>query len=92
MARAFKFAVVALCLLCIVAICIAPLVDLPATNLRSYQAVVMLLWGLIASAFVLAFSLSRLISGPRVASPIPFRRKMEWWTQPSLALSCILRC
>jgi len=53
MAKAIKFAVVVLCLSCILAICIAPLADLPATNLRSYQMAVMLMWSLIASAFSL---------------------------------------
>jgi hypothetical protein len=56
MARAIKFAVVMVCILCILAICIAPLVDLPAANLRSYQVAVMLLCWLVASAFSLILS------------------------------------
>lgn len=56
MARAIKFVVVVVCAVCIVAICIAPFADLPATNLRSYQMAVMLMWSLIASAFSLILS------------------------------------
>jgi hypothetical protein len=53
MAKAIKFAIVAVCVLCILAICIAPFADLPATNLRSYQMAVMLMWSVVASALSL---------------------------------------
>jgi hypothetical protein len=91
MAKAIKFAIVAVCLLCILAVCIAPLVDLPATNLRSYQAAV-LLWGLIATAFALAvFSWKSLVS-TWVTSLILPRRKIEWWIDSPIELTSILRC
>jgi type VI protein secretion system component VasK len=92
MAKAIKFAVVAVCLLCILAICIAPLVDLPATNLRSYQAAAVLLWGLIATAFALAASSWKSLVSIRVTSPILPRRKIEWWIDSPIKLSSILRC
>ena len=92
MAKAIKFVVVAVCLLCILAVCIAPLVDLPATNLRSYQAAVLLLWGLVATAFALAASASKSLISIWMTSPIPARRKMVWWIGSPMKLSSILRC
>jgi nitrate reductase NapE component len=92
MARAIKFAVVAICLLCILAVCIAPLVDLPATNLSAYQAVAVMLWGLIATAFALAATFWKSLLNTRVMSPVLPRRKIEWWKGSPLELSSILRC
>lgn len=59
MEKAIKFAVVAVCLICILALCIAPFADLPATNLRSYQMAIIMIWGLVATAFCLVLSLRR---------------------------------
>jgi hypothetical protein len=92
MAKAIKFAVVAVCLLCILAVCIAPFVDLPATNLRAYQAAAILLWGLIATAFAMAAFASHSLIRLRMTSPIPARRKMKWWISSPMKLSSILRC
>ncbi|MEO6817090.1 MAG: hypothetical protein ABI177_10345 [Edaphobacter sp.] len=92
MAKAIKFAVVAVCLLCILAVCIAPLVDLPSTNLRSYQAAVFLLWGLIATAFALAASFSKSLVSIRITSSTLPPRKIAWWIDSPMKLSSILRC
>jgi hypothetical protein len=92
MAKAIKFAVVAICLICILAVCIAPLVDLPATNLRSYQTAAALLWGLIAIAFALSFSALKSLANIRIISSNPIRRKIEWQIDPHLKLSTILQC
>jgi hypothetical protein len=92
MAKTIKFAVVAVCLLCILAICIAPLVDLPATNLRSYQAAAALLWGLITITFSLAFAALKSFASIRITSSKPIRRKIEWRIEPPLKLSTILQC
>jgi hypothetical protein len=92
MGKAIKFAVVAVCLLCILAICIAPLVDLPATSLRSYQTVVVLLWGLIAAAFFLALSAFKPLAALWVASSGLRPRDPEWRTDAPLKFSTVLRC
>lgn len=92
MAKAIKFAVVAICLICILAVCIAPLVDLPATSLRSYQAAAALLWGLVAIAFSLSFFLLKSLTNIRITSSKPIRRKIEWRIDPPLKLSTILQC
>jgi len=91
MARAIKFAVVAVCLLCILAICIAPLVDLPATSLRTYQLALVLMWSLMASAFCLILSASQLFI--RICATLftlP-RRKILSLTLP-IQNSCVLQC
>jgi hypothetical protein len=92
MAKAIKFAVVALCLICILAICIAPLVDLPATSLRSYQAAIVLLWGLIATAFTLVLSAFEALVFFKTTSVIPIRRKIEGWIDEPIKFSTVLQC
>ncbi|HEV2710626.1 MAG TPA: hypothetical protein VGU67_10465 [Edaphobacter sp.] len=92
MGKAIKYAVVAVCLLCILAICIAPLVDLPATSLRSYQTAVVLLWGLIAVAFSLALSVFKPLAALWVASSGFDRREPEWRIGAPLKFSSVLRC
>ena len=92
MAKAIKFAVVAVCLFCILAICIAPLVDLPATSLRSYQAAVVLICGLIAAAFFLILSALKPIADIRITSTNPQHRKRECGIGAPLKFSSVLRC
>lgn len=91
MAKAIQLAIVVLCLICILAILIAPLADLPATSLRSYQMAVVLIWGLIAGALLVAFSGLRSLSLVWLAeAPSEHRTTSE---RPALADSyCILRC
>lgn len=91
MAKAIQLAIVVLCLACILAILIAPLADLPATNLRSYQVAVVLLWGLIAGALLIAFSRLKPFSLVWLAEPLLDNRKTS--QRPALAGSYdILRC
>jgi len=91
MAKAIQLAVVVLCLVCILAIVIAPLADLPATNLRSYQMAVVLLWGLIAGALSIAFSGIKQFSLVWLAEPFSEHRRTN--EIPALGGNhCILRC
>jgi uncharacterized membrane protein len=60
------------CVLCVLAICIAPLVDLPDTNLRSYHLAMLLLFSLMAGATLVrteAFKPAILTTHARLASP-----------------------
>jgi hypothetical protein len=52
MAKLIRVAVIILCVLSVLAICIAPLVDLPATKLPSGLLVVLLMCWLVASSVV----------------------------------------
>lgn len=91
MAKAIKFATVAVCLLCILAICVAPLVDLPATNLRTYQLALVLMWSLMASAFCLILSTSQLfIRVCAILFTLP-RPKPLSLSLP-IQTSCVLQC
>jgi len=91
MAKAIKLVTVAVCLLCILAICIAPLVDLPATNLRTYQLALVLMWSLMASAFCLILSSSQLFV--RVCArlfTLPHQKILP--LSLPLQISCVLQC
>jgi hypothetical protein len=94
MARAVKFAVVMVCMLCILAVCISPLVDLPATNLRSYQMAVILLGGLVAGAFsLLLFVLKPLVCIRRLFSGLMGRMdRTRWRVSFPMHVATVLRC
>lgn len=91
MARVIQFAIVVLCLVCILAILIAPLADLPATNLRSYQMAVVLIWGLIAGALSIVFSGLKSFSLLWLAAPFSAHRIVGRLSVPSKSYS-VLRC
>jgi hypothetical protein len=91
MARAIKFAAVVVCLACILAICIAPLADLPATSLRSYLMAVILMWWLVASAFSLILSSIKASFRTWVILPEPMGRK-KWNVEIPIGTRSILRC
>jgi hypothetical protein len=59
MVKFIRVAVAVFCVLCVLAICIAPLVDLPATKLSSDNLIVLLLCSFMAvtaSSFIKAFN------------------------------------
>ena len=66
MVRFIRVAAAVFCVLCVLAICIAPLVDLPATKLSSDNLVALLLCAFMAvttSSFIKAFNYSPAITG-----------------------------
>jgi len=54
MARAINIAAALLCLVCVLAVCIAPSVDIPDTTLKSLQIILLMMLILIAGVFKLA--------------------------------------
>jgi hypothetical protein len=93
MAKAIKFTVIVFCMICILAICIAPLADLPATSLRSYQAAMVLLWSLIATAFSLILSTLKPLACIDLTKSEPVYRNTRCTDIPlSMKSSPILRC
>ncbi|HVW77893.1 MAG TPA: hypothetical protein VHB45_09780 [Alloacidobacterium sp.] len=54
MARIFTIAVALICIVCVLALCIAPSVDIPQTVLKSLQIIALLMFTLIASAYLVA--------------------------------------
>lgn len=54
MARSAKIIVALLCIVCVLALCIAPYVDIPVTVLKSLQVVLLLMFALLAGALLSA--------------------------------------
>lgn len=77
MARWVKIVIAVLCIVCVLAICIAPNLDLPVTVIKSLQTILLLLtFSLITAAFasVCLFSRSRVCraevrAGPELLHP-----------------------
>ncbi|WP_158749700.1 hypothetical protein [Acidobacterium sp. S8] len=54
MARILTIAVALLCVICVLALCIAPSVDIPQTVLKSLQVIALLIFSLVAGTLLLA--------------------------------------
>lgn len=54
MVRFLRIFAAVLCIVCILALCIAPFADIPVTVLKALQVVIMLMFGLMSSILVLA--------------------------------------
>lgn len=54
MARYFKIVVAVFCIVCILALCIAPYADIPVTVLDALQFVIMLMFAMIGGVILLA--------------------------------------
>jgi hypothetical protein len=91
MVKGFKIAAAVICIVCILAICIAPLADLPATSLRSYQMAVMLIWSLIAGASCLVLSVLKAPSHTDTPFFSPLSPKI-WCIDIPAMTSCVLQC
>jgi hypothetical protein len=91
MAKIVYYMAAVLCLICVIAICVAPDVDLPDTHLRSYLMGMMLMLCLIAGA---SYAISY-IPGP--LSRRNWKGMGSWWRNDHrmtrvLGSSCVLRC
>lgn len=56
MTRSAKIIVALLCILCVLALCVAPYVDIPVTVLKSLQTALLLILSLVAGALLLVSS------------------------------------
>jgi uncharacterized membrane protein YbhN (UPF0104 family) len=88
--RAIQFAAAIVCLVCVLAICIAPLLDLPHTINRAYLLALLLLFGL----FACPISSARLLRG---CAKIRCWRSETIFRRISLPLvplqaGCVLQC
>lgn len=82
MVRFIRVAAAVFCVLCVLAICIAPLVDLPDTNLRAYNLAMLLLFSLMAGVTLArteAFKPATLSTG---VHPAPPERKKHYQLAP----------
>jgi uncharacterized membrane protein len=89
--RAIQFAVAIVCLVCVLAICIAPWIDLPHTTNRAYLLALLLLFAL----FACHISSARLLRGCAQIrcwrSQTIFRRRISIPLVP-LQAGCVLQC
>lgn len=61
MARYIKIFVAVLCIVCILALCIAPYADIPLTVLKALQVVVMLMFALVGAMLLLSGAFHQLV-------------------------------
>lgn len=90
MSRSVKVVVALLCIACILAFCIAPYAEIPATALRSLQAMLLLILALAAAALQSPGRLHR-------AVPVMFRLRTAHAAPPCPLLlpiqaGCVLQC
>lgn len=89
MARFLKIFVAVLCIVCILALCIAPFVDIPVTVLKVLQVVVMLMFGM-SSVLLLCGVFdptAAWTSAARAVDPSP-----TLWSILPLETNCVHRC
>lgn len=90
MVRFLRIFVAVLCIVCILALCIAPFADIPLTVMKALQVVIMLMFGLMGSILLIAGSFCRVQlheSGPRVGRGTPMRCMFL-----PLEMNCVQRC
>jgi hypothetical protein len=87
---AIQFTAAIVCLVCVLAICIAPLVDLPQTTNRAYLLALLLLFGL----FACPISSARLLRGCAQIRCWRFQTVFRRISIPLVPLQagCVLQC
>jgi hypothetical protein len=91
MPKWLKFCVALICLICVVAICIAPDVDLPDTVLRANQLGLLLLLAAVAFASLCTGQLLTLTSRPNIGLP-PSETAHFGWFLPEPGRNCVFLC
>ena len=91
MARFAKITVALLCIVCVLALCIAPYVDIPVTVLKSLQIALLLIFLLLAIPLLLVnFFLSRIVLLRHALED--GRAVFTWPCSLSLERNCVQRC
>jgi len=91
MAKVTRVAATIFCLLSVLAICIAPCVDLPDTSLRSNNQFVLLLCCLMAGAFLLVRRV-RKSTNPAGGIPLTQIERKKCSVIHPLYTTCVLQC
>ena len=92
MTRGMRIAATVFCVVSILAICIAPLVDLPPTSLPSGHMVLLMMMGLIiASATILTFGALQPAHSSRGIWLGPYEREKQCAFRP-IDANCVLQC
>jgi hypothetical protein len=90
MVRSIKIFVAVFCIVCILALCIAPYADIPASVLEALQVVVMLMFALITAVLLVA-GLFNLVM-VRSAEPLYIRKAPKRWLLLPIDSSCVQQC
>jgi hypothetical protein len=90
MVRSIKIFVAVFCIVCILALCIAPYADIPASVLEALQVVIMLMFALLTSV-LLAAGLFFLIM-VRSAEPLYIRKAPTRSLLLPIDSSCVQQC
>lgn len=90
MVRSIRIFVAVLCIVCILALCIAPYADIPVSVLEALQVVIMLIFALITSVLVLAGLFYQVLSGS--TEPLYIRKAPKRWLLLPLETNCLQQC
>lgn len=90
MVRFLRIFVAVLCIVCILALCIAPFADIPVTVLKALQVVIMLMFGLMGSILLLAGIFHQTRSHD-VTLRADCKSPTRWLLLP-LETNCVQRC
>lgn len=90
MVRSIKIFVALFCIVCILALCIAPYADIPATVLEALQVVIMLMFAAITSLFLVAGLFYQVLSGS--TEPLYIRKAPKRWLLLPLETNCLQQC
>lgn len=90
MLRYIKIFVALFCIVCILALCIAPYADIPVTVLEALQVVVMLVFAAITSRLVVTGLFSQVLSAS--AEPLYIRKSPTRSLLLPLDSSCVQQC
>jgi hypothetical protein len=90
MARFIRVVAAVFCTLCVLAICIAPLVDLPDTNLRSYNLAMLLLFSLMAGVTVLVTETIK-PANPSTGIRLAYLERKKHYQLPPIDINSVLR-
>jgi hypothetical protein len=90
MVRSIKIFVAVFCIVCILALCIAPYADIPASVLEALQVVIMLMFALIGCVLLVA-GLFYLVM-VRSAEPLHIGKAPRRWLLLPIDSSCVQQC
>ena len=90
MVRSIKIFVAVFCIVCILALCIAPYADIPASVLEALQVVIMLMFALLTGALLVAGLFYLIVV--RVAEPVYLRKAPTRSLLLAIDSSCVQQC
>ena len=90
MVRSIKIFVAVFCIVCILALCIAPYADIPLTVLEALQVVIMLMFALLTGVLLLTGLFYLMMV--RVAEPVYIRKAPTRSLLLAIDSSCVQQC